>query len=122
MNLASLAAVFLLSSACPVLADSLDGDWCNKDGAHLRIDGPQIELAPGIIVTGKYGRHQFSYIAPQGDPEAGAEILFVQRSQEEMRRVRDPQAMPEHEDLWRRCETISAVPFGNSGMAGLAKT
>ncbi|MGB8817534.1 MAG: hypothetical protein WCC66_06385 [Rhizobiaceae bacterium] len=114
MKLASLAAVFLLSSAWPVLADSLDGDWCNKDGAHLRIEGPQIELAPGVTVVGKYARHQFSYIAPPGDQEAGAEILFVQRSEEEMRRVRDPQAMPEHEDIWRRCQTISRVPFRHS--------
>ena len=93
--------------ANPAVADAIDGDWCKRDGSHLRIDGPQIELAPGRLVMGKYDRHAFSYVAPQGDPEAGAEIVFRLRSETEMRRVRDPAAMPEHEDLWQRCETIS---------------
>ena len=113
-----LPAFFGLSLfATPALADAIDGDWCNQDGSHLRIDGPSITLGDGVRLMGKYGRHQFSYIAPQGDTEAGKEIVFVQRSEEEMRRVRDPQAMPEHADMWRRCETISlmhrTVPIGD---------
>jgi hypothetical protein len=106
VDFAVLSALALVI-ADPALADAIDGDWCSKSGAHIRIEGPQIELAPGQIVMGKYDRHAFSYIAPQGDPEAGAEIIFRQRSQEEMRRVRDPAAMPEHDDIWRRCQTIS---------------
>jgi hypothetical protein len=89
------------------LADAIDGDWCNLDGSHLRIEGPRIELAPGQFLKGKYNRHTFSYVAPNGDPEAGAEIMFVLRSEEEMRRMRTPDAMPEHEDIWRRCEATS---------------
>jgi hypothetical protein len=104
--------VFLTSTffcICPVaaMADSIDGDWCNADGSHLRIDGAQIELDAGLLVQGKYARHAFSYFAPQGDPEAGKEIVFVLRSEEEMRRVRVPNAMPEHSDLWRRCSATS---------------
>ena len=93
-------------SGVPALADSIDGDWCNRDGSHLRIDGPAITLGAGQSIMGKYGRHAFSYVAPQGDPESGKEIFFVLRSETEMRRVRDPMAMPEHEDIWQRCETI----------------
>jgi hypothetical protein len=88
-------------------ADAIDGDWCNLDGSHLRIEGPRIELAPGQFLEGKYNRHTFSYVAPNGDPEAGAEIMFVLRSEEEMRRVRVPDAKPEHADLWRRCSATS---------------
>jgi hypothetical protein len=93
--------------ATPALADAIDGNWCNPDGSHILIEGPSITLSNGVKLMGKYGRHNFVYIAPQGDSEAGKEILFVQRSEQEMRRVRDPQAMPEHADIWRRCETVS---------------
>ena len=99
--------LLLCLASSPALADRIDGDWCNQDGSHLLIEGPSITLGAGQTLMGKYGRHEFSYIAPQGDPEAGKEILFILRSDDEMRRVRNPQAMPEHADLWRRCETIS---------------
>ena len=89
------------------LADRIDGDWCDPSGAHLKIDGPQIQLGANPPIMGKYSRHAFSYIAPAGDVEAGKEILFLQRSEEEMRRVREPNAMPEHEDIWRRCQAVS---------------
>ena len=98
-----------LICACPSIAfaDAIDGDWCNMDGSHLRIDGAQIELDAGLLVQGKYSRHAFSYLAPKGAPEAGTEVVFVLRSDDEMRRVRVPNAMPEHSDLWRRCSATS---------------
>jgi hypothetical protein len=107
MRLASLIFILLFACAGPALADAIDGDWCNMDGSHLRIEGPQIELAPGQVLEGTYNRHAFSYVAPASDPEAGTEIQFVLRSEEEMRRVRKPDAMPEHEDIWRRCSATS---------------
>ena len=107
MRFASLVFAALLASSAPALADAIDGDWCSRDGGHLRIEGPRIELAPGRIIEGVYKRHAFSYVAPADDAEAGAEIVFVLRSEEEMRRVRKPDAMPEHEDLWRRCSATS---------------
>ena len=121
MRATSLTFAFLLL-ASSALADSIDGDWCNKDGSHLRIDGPAITLGAGQSIMGKYGRHAFSYIAPQGDPESGKEILFVQRSETEMRRVRDPMAMPEHEDIWQRCETISLAPNQSKNRPILAQS
>lgn len=99
--------LMLAGISTAALADAIDGDWCNMDGSHLRIDGPQIEIAPGHVLSGTYTRHAFSYVAPAGGAEAGAEIQFVLRSDDEMRRMRDPNAMPEHADLWRRCSATS---------------
>jgi hypothetical protein len=107
MRLLTFALFAVLSGTTPVLADAIDGDWCNMDGSHLRIEGPQIELGPGQVLAGTYNRHAFSYVAPASDPEAGTEILFVLRSEEEMRRVRNPDGKPEHEDIWRRCSATS---------------
>lgn len=109
-------AAFILAvvSAGAASADAIDGDWCNQDGSQIFIDGNSIRLTDGTVVTGIYTRHKFSYVAPSGDQEAGKEILFVQRSEEEMRRVRDPQAMPEHADIWQRCRNTSAVPYLNT--------
>ena len=99
----TLAALFPSAA----FADSIDGDWCDKDGSHLRIDGPTIELKPGKILQGKYARHAFSYFEPKGDSEFDTEIFFILRSEDEMRRVRDSAVMPEHADIWQRCETNS---------------
>jgi hypothetical protein len=107
MRLLPYAFVVIATGTAPALADAIDGDWCSINGSHLRIEGPKIELAPGQILEGDYTRHAFSYVAPANDPEAGTEIQFVLRSEEEMRRVRDANAMPEHEDIWRRCSATS---------------
>jgi hypothetical protein len=106
--LSALAFVFLASGQAR--ADAIDGDWCNQDGSNIFIEGSSIRLSDGTVVTGNNTRHAFSYVAPPGDFEAGKEIYFKQRSEEEMRRVRDPQAMPEHADIWQRCRNTSAVP------------
>lgn len=105
-----IGLVLAVFSGSGAHADAIDGDWCNQDGSQIFIDGNSIRLTDGTVVQGIYSRHKFSYVAPPGDFEAGREILFVQRSEEEMRRVRDPQAMPEHADIWQRCRNTSAVP------------
>lgn len=107
MRTASLVLFFLMTSGTFAHADAIDGDWCNEDGSHLRIEGPKITLGSGKIVEGKYSRHEFSYIAPPCDWEAGVEVQFRLSSEDLMRRLRNPDAMPEHADLWRRCQTTS---------------
>ena len=102
----SISAALALIPA-HAFADRIDGDWCDPAGAHLKIDGPQIQLGAAPPVMGKYSRHAFSYLAPQNDSEAGSEIFFILRSEDEMRRVREPNAMPEHSDIWRRCQAVS---------------
>ena len=104
------ALVFFFLALGPAKADAIDGDWCNQDGSNIFIEGSSIRLSDGTVVTGNNTRHAFSYVAPPGDFEAGKEIYFKQRSEEEMRRVRDPQAMPEHADIWQRCRNTSSVP------------
>lgn len=111
------ALVFLVLFAGFARADAIDGDWCNQDGSQIFIAGDSIRLTDGTTLTGTYTRHQFSYVAPKGDTEAGKVILFVQRSEEEMRRVRDPQAMPEHADIWQRCRNTSFVPMRHASVA-----
>jgi hypothetical protein len=108
MRVTMIAAIFLGIGVSVAYADSIDGDWCNEvDGARLRIDGATIELQSGQTITGEYSRHAFRYVAPDGAPDAGATIDYVMRSEEQMRRVRNGNAMPEHDDLWRRCQSIS---------------
>ena len=107
MRYLPFAFIAFFAANTPALADAIDGDWCDPAGAHLKIDGPQIQLGSSAPVTGKYSRHAFSYIAPAGDIEAGKEIFFQLRSEEEMRRLREPNAMPEHSDIWRRCQAVS---------------
>ena len=116
------ALILAVFSTGVARADAIDGDWCNQDGSQVFIDGNSIRLTDGTVVAGTYTRHQFSYVAPPGDFEAGKEILFVQRSEEEMRRVRDPQAMPEHADIWQRCRNTSAVPNLHSSALGEAQS
>ncbi len=104
MRFVALALVLLSVSIISAHADSIDGDWCNEvDGKHLRIEGPSISFETGVTLQGDYGRHSFSYV----EPGTGKVVDFVMRSESQMRRVRALNAMPEHEDLWRRCETIS---------------
>jgi hypothetical protein len=113
-NVVSLVLLFTSMAA----ADSLDGDWCNEDGSRLRFEGPQIILPGGLTARGDNQRHRFTYVAPPGDFEAGKEILFVLRSDGQMRRVRDPQAMPEHADIWQRCQSISFFPMRDKMLSG----
>lgn len=104
MRFVALTVAFLGFGLTVACADSIDGDWCNEvDGKQLRIDGASISLDTGVTLQGDYGRHSFSYV----EPESGAVIDFVMRSESQMRRVRALNAMPEHEDLWRRCQSIS---------------
>lgn len=107
MRVQTLAGLLLAVLSTPALADAIDGHWCNDDGSHVRIDGSKIELESGQVVEGNYSRHAFSYVAPHSDPESGTEVRFALSSEELMRRLRDPDVMPEHADLWRRCQTTS---------------
>lgn len=104
MHIVTLTVAFFSFGLTAACADSIDGDWCNEvNGKHLRIDGAAISLDTGVTLQGDYRRHSFSYV----EPESGEVVDFVMRSESQMRRVRKPDAMPEHEDLWRRCQPIS---------------
>ena len=95
----------LLAVAAPgmALADRIDGDWCAPDGsARVTIDGPEITLGPGLVVTGTYTRHEFLYRVPEGAPDAGIEIYMRQLGEEDVDVYRDTDP-PER---WTRCEAV----------------
>ncbi len=69
-------ALVVIGAASPVYADSIDGDWCHADGRNLTIAGPAIRTPGGSKMTGSYGRHDFSYVAPVNEPNKGETIAM----------------------------------------------
>ncbi|MCA0423481.1 MAG: hypothetical protein LCH61_09180 [Proteobacteria bacterium] len=64
------------------LADSIDGEWCAPEGGKsLEISGATIRTPGGKQVSGDYRRYSFSYVAPDGDWEAGQaiDLQFIRR-------------------------------------------
>lgn len=70
-----LCFLSVLVLAQPVRADSIDGDWCAPEGGKsVSISGPAIRTPSGKEIRGNYGRHDFQYVAPDGDPKPGISI------------------------------------------------
>jgi len=91
----------LLGLSGQALADQLDGDWCfPADGRNLTIQGPNIITPSGTRTIGDYRRHTFSYVIPDSDPGAGAEIYIRQLNDLTMV-LRQPDGT---EETWKRCE------------------
>ena len=98
-RLAIAAAAAVLAS--PALADAIDGDWCAPEGGKsLSIEGPRIRTPGGKEMTGSYGRHSFSYVAPDGDWQAGSAIDMQLMGET---RVRVMVRGVAGEAIWRRC-------------------
>ena len=97
----SLAALAPL----PVLADAIDGSWCNSEGKHLNIKGRSITTPGGAVLEGDYSRHAFSYVAPAAEP-GGGDTIYMRILNDTTMQVRrgTPVAEP---STWKRCETIS---------------
>ena len=104
---AKLSAVFMLAFTTPAFADRIDGEWCSRDGHQLTIKGPEITTPLGVTLQGNYGRHDFAYVAPAGDAEAGTQMYLrlLGETAMDFYRVRDGQ-LGEPEP-WRRCELKS---------------
>jgi hypothetical protein len=73
-----------LFTAAPVAADSLDGNWCSKDGRRMHIEGATIMTPGGSKLQGVYERHTFSYTVPASEPGAGSFVFLQQWSEERM--------------------------------------
>ncbi len=101
------AGAFFALSASAALADRIDGDWCDATGKHLKIDGATIEIPSGRVITGDYGRHAFRYVGPEGDPEAGVEVVMQLFSEEEMGLIRRAGGQNQPVETWRRCQATS---------------
>lgn len=100
-----LAGLAVAAIASPALADAIDGHWCSPDGRHLAIMGSAITTPGGAQLEGHYARHNFSYVAPAGEPDAGA-LIRMQLAGETRVYVRVDGAGGEPQ-LWRRCEDVS---------------
>jgi hypothetical protein len=70
------AAAALVCAAAPALADAIDGDWCQSDGRHFSIRGPDIVTPAGVRMQGDYARHFFTYKPPASERGAGGTILM----------------------------------------------
>jgi hypothetical protein len=96
---AAAAAALLLFPAA-ARADSIDGHWCTEDGLRLSIQGPALVSPGGARMQGEYGRHDFAYQAPAGEPGGGGRV--------QLRLVNDRQMQASAssgriEPVWRRC-------------------
>jgi len=75
------AAALCLVTAAPARADAIDGLWCAQDGRRIAIEGPSITTPAGARLTGRYGRHDFAYEVPPGEPQAGATVQMLLRGE-----------------------------------------
>ena len=75
-RLGLLMGVMALGSVQPsvVRADTIDGQWCSKDGRSFSIDGPKFVTPGEKRLDGDYDRHGFAYTVPAGEAGAGARV------------------------------------------------
>lgn len=104
MRIIRAASAALLLGLClaplPARADAIDGDWCAPEGGKsLSIAGPNIRTPGGKEIRGVYGRHDFSYVAPDGDPTPGIAIDMKLMGENAVRVT--PQGGAS--SIWRRC-------------------
>lgn len=104
LPLAALLSLPLLLSALPARADAIDGEWCNADGLRLVIEGRTITTPGGSKAEGAYGRHVFSYRAPAGDPDAGADVRLTLMNEVTVHHTSN--ASPAMQ-VWRKCKHVS---------------
>jgi hypothetical protein len=103
------ATALVLLAPGAAKADALDGEWC-RDALSLTIQGPNILTPGGTRMTGDYRRHQFMYVIPPGEAEAGGRVEMTQLNDEEMDLRVTPSsasAAPGAWERWRRCKVTS---------------
>lgn len=101
---AAVAAAILFGTS-PVLADAIDGNWCNGI-KRLEISGTKIVTPGGNSIDGIYGRHEFTYTVPAGEPGAGTSVDMDLIGDDDVRlwpngRSPDPQIVGAQ--MWKRC-------------------
>ena len=103
--LLAAAAGAVILGASPAGADAIDGNWCNGV-KRLEIDGPRIVTPGGNTLQGIYGRHDFTYTVPAGEPGAGANVDMELLGDDDMRlwpRGRSPDPQNGGAQMWKRC-------------------
>lgn len=98
-----LAVAGLAAQSGIARADAIDGEWC-FGSETISIRGPRIRTPGGAELDGQYGRHDFRYVVPSGEPGAGGTV-DMRLMGDELMLVRRPSG-PADEN-WRRCKPIS---------------
>ena len=89
----------------PVLADSIDGNWCNSAGnKQMSIAGSHLVTSSGKTIEGRYSRHSFAYTVPDSEPGAGAPVSLLLMNENTIRATTGQEPTPE---VWHRCEQTS---------------
>ncbi|MBM3570600.1 MAG: hypothetical protein FJX46_17810 [Alphaproteobacteria bacterium] len=87
-------------------ADAIDGTWCHRDGRHFVILGPKIVTPGGAAIEGRYGRHDFSYVVPGREPDAGRTVLMLLVNEQTVHwRLDASTGAPE---IWKRCTVTTS--------------
>jgi hypothetical protein len=107
MHRLALFMTLTLAFTSPAFADAIDGEWCSPKGLRLKIAGPDITIPSGSAIKGDYARHHFAYVAPAGDPDAGASVLMQLLNEEEMNVYKARDGKTGEPELWRRCQVTS---------------
>jgi hypothetical protein len=95
----------LALTATPALADKIDGDWCHVDGRHFTINYHDLTTPGGHHVVGDYGRHSFSYVVPEGEPDSGATVQMMLINEQTVQlRISGKDAPLQ---TFKRCEQVS---------------
>jgi hypothetical protein len=95
--------------ATPALADKIDGDWCHVDGRHFTINYHDLTTPAGHHVQGDYGRHSFSYVVPDGEPDFGStvQMMLVNEQTVQLRIIGKDAPI----QTFKRCEQVSQLRF-----------
>ena len=102
---AALVCAAVLSWGGCAFADKIDGDWC-LEGNHFSIDGPDIVTPGGAKLKGDYTRHNFRYVTPPPESDAGAPVILQLMNETTLRlHVGEDAAAPWQ--IWRRCDPTS---------------
>ncbi|MEI8145599.1 MAG: hypothetical protein WCH83_09070 [Alphaproteobacteria bacterium] len=100
-----VVAAASLTLASPALADSIDGRWCASDGRRMEIQGSTLITPRGVSLTGNYGRHDFAFVTPQGEPDAGTPVTMRLRGETMVHLWKG--ATSGEPEVWRRCTPVS---------------
>lgn len=108
-RISALAAIAFAISGGVANADQIDGTWCSPTGQSMTIQGPQAIIPSGKRIEGNYDRHNFDYVVPAGDLDAGTQIIANQINDNTIRVANSGQTQqnPDAHEIWTRCDVTS---------------